>query len=668
MSSTLFELEDLRVAFRTGGPKVQAVRGVSLTVHAGETVGIVGESGSGKSVTFLAALGLLPANGEVSGEVRLGGRSLLGLGATERRSLLGEAMAIVFQNPVTAMDPVMSIGDQIGEAIRTHTPHLKRAEVRARVIELLDRVGITEPERRADQYPHEFSGGMTQRVMIATAIANKPKLLVADEPTTAVDVTIQAQLLALLREVSEGLQGASILITHDLGVVAENTQRVVVMYGGLVMEEGPTAEVLASPLHPYTQGLLRCHPDLDTEGALAPIPGNPPDPADLGEGCPFAERCPIGRTDPQCHAEMPPLVTDGERRVACYHAGEIAFSAAAHEAVAPATPGPENQAALMVGEKVRVEFRRRGFGFTKRGGSLVAVDDVDLVLREGETLGVVGESGSGKSTLAHTMIRLLDSESGTVFFEGKDITRSGRRSLRAMRDQVQIVFQDPFTSLNPALSVAANAAEPLRVRGVPRKERRERVAQLFDEVGLNLSLIDRLPGELSGGQLQRVGIARALSVDPSVLVLDEPVSALDVSIQAQILNLLIRLQDSRNLAYMFISHDMAVVRYIADRVAVMYLGRIVEIGPARELIAMPTHPYTEGMIAAVPTIQGTNRLARAGLTTEQSRAEVPVGGCRFEPRCRLRIQACREVDPALVEVSPGHAVACIVRAHSAQEE
>jgi peptide/nickel transport system ATP-binding protein len=662
----LFELDNLQVAFRGGGPEVRAVRGISLAVNNGETVGVVGESGSGKSVTFLAALGLAAPNARIAGNVRLEGRELLTLPARTRRAMLGEAMAMVFQNPVASLDPVMSIGDQLAEAIRTHHPDLSRQELQRRVIRLLERVGITDPEQRARQYPHEFSGGMCQRVVIATAIANQPKVLVADEPTTAVDVTIQAQLLTLLREVSEGLNGASILVTHDLGVVAENTQRVVVMYGGRVMEEGPTREVLDSPQHPYTQGLLSCHPGLDTDEQLQPIPGNPPDPAMLGEGCPFAARCPIGRDEPRCHDLTPELIVRNGRLTACHFAGQKAFAPVPQVAGKSAQVAAADRA-LLRGDKVRVEFRARGLG-SRRRSALVAVDDVDVTLHPGETLALVGESGSGKSTLAHTLIRLIESEAGRITFDSQDITRAGRRDLRDMRDHVQVVFQDPYTSLNPTLSVSANAAEPLRVRGVGGRARAARVAELFEEVGLSANLMDRLPGELSGGQLQRVGIARALSVDPEVLVLDEPVSALDVSIQAQILNLLVRLQKARNLSYLFISHDMAVVRYMAHRVAVMYLGRIVELGPAREVLGNPVHPYTEGMLAAVPTLHPrTGELDRAGLTTEQSRQALTHGGCRFEPRCRLRTDACRTTDPQLVDIAPGHQVACIVRAPFPQE-
>ncbi|MGA4668777.1 dipeptide ABC transporter ATP-binding protein [Propionibacteriaceae bacterium Y1923] len=665
----LFELEDLRVSFPSGDAQVRAVRGVSLRVEAGDSVGVVGESGSGKSVSFLAALGLLGPSAVIDGAVRLDGRDLVDLPAKQRRGLLGKQMAMVFQNPITALDPVMSVGAQIAEALRIHDPGLGRAEARAKAVDLLDRVGITDPERRAGQYPHEFSGGMCQRVMIAMAIANKPRLLVADEPTTAVDVTIQAQLLKLLHEVANDLQGAFVLITHDLGVVAENTRRIVVMYGGRVMEAGLTSEVLADPRHPYTQGLLSCHPSLESDAALVPIPGSPPDPATLGEGCPFAARCPIGKDKDLCHQVTPPLEDHDGRLTACHFAGQVAF-AQTHDSHA----GPEHTAdeatgePLLSGRSVKVEFGRKGLRLSRRSKPLVAVDAVDVELRPGETLGVVGESGSGKSTLAHAMVRLTDTTSGEILFDGQDITKVGRRGLNGLRDNVQVVFQDPYTALNPSLSVAANAAEPLRVRGVPARERRERVAALFEEVGLNKNMLDRLPGELSGGQLQRVGIARALSVDPQVLVLDEPVSALDVSVQAQILNLLKRLQQARGLSYLFISHDMAVVRYISHRVAVMYLGRIVETGPAEQVLAHPVHPYTEGMIAAVPELgRPDSSDQHKQLATEQSRGALTHSGCRFEPRCRLRVADCTDIDPLLVPTDPAHQVACLVRAPSSQE-
>lgn len=617
-AAPLFELDDLHVEFGSGPSAVRAVRGVSITVEPGTSVGIVGESGSGKSVSFLAAFGLLPSNGRVArGSARLDGTDLLALPEVERRRLLGSSMAMIFQNPITALNPVLSIGAQIVEALRIHNSSMSVADARRRTVELLDEVGINDAERRARQYPHEFSGGMCQRAMIAMAIANRPRLLVADEPTTAVDVTIQAQLLALLRSVSSHLSGGSILISHDLGVIAENTDRVVVMYGGQVMEQGPTREVLDSPQHPYTQGLLSCRPSLHSTRRLVPIPGQPPDPSQLGDGCPFVHRCPVGRNDPVCATVTPPLEMHvgphGRRLAACHHAGTIAFDArpdpslvdeGADRAVGKAAGSATDLGPILSGIDLRMQFPARRQRRRVGSGS-AAVDGVDVALFPGESLGLVGESGSGKSTLARVLMRLLTPTAGKVLFSGTDITAARRRSLQPLRDRVQIVFQDPFNALNPKLSVAANAAEPLRLRGIPESQRRRRIADLFTEVGLASQLLDRLPNELSGGQLQRVGIARALSVRPDVLVLDEPVSALDVSVEAQILNLLRDLQEARNLAYLFISHDMSVVRYVCHRVAVMYLGQIVELADADVLFTDPRHPYTQSLLAAIPDTDGT---------------------------------------------------------------
>lgn len=699
-ASPLFEIDGLHVSFGDARRRVPTVRGVGLAMRAGERLGVVGESGSGKSVTFLASFGLLPRNGRIdSGEVRVDGENILELPPARRRSLLGSKLAMVFQNPMSALNPVMAIGKQIDEASRLHQPDMSAAQARARTLELLDRVGIPNPVQRAKQYAHEFSGGMCQRAVIAMMIANRPSVLIADEPTTAVDVTIQAQLLRLLNEITDTDSGASVLISHDLAVIAQSTDLVMVMYGGRVMEQGTTTAVLTRPQHPYTQGLLSCHPSLDGAHRLLPIPGSPPDPATLGEGCPFVARCPIGHDDPRCADVTPPLLEHNGNLVACHYAGEIAFGAGG-DASAPAavisaesTPRSTDPATsrdrinkpktvsgavdatsrpdiddaeltLLTGAHLDQTFGGRGLGRLSRRGEVHAVDDVSLDLRRGETLAVVGESGSGKSTLARMMIRLLDPTSGTLHFCGRDITSLGRRQLRDLRDRAQIVFQDPFHSLNPSLSVAANAAEPLRIRGVTATRRRAQVLDLFGEVGLGPELADRLPGELSGGQLQRVGIARALSVDPDLVVLDEPVSALDVSVQAQILNLLEDLQRRRRLSYLFISHDMAVVRYLAHRVAVMYLGRVVELGTVEQVFTTPQHPYTEGLLAAVPRLDTTPSPLTADLRGEQSTRHAEFGGCRFLPRCSLAEDRCADVDPHLLAIrgaGSDHRVACIVR-------
>jgi len=596
-SAPIFELKDLVVGFSQGGRSVNAVRGISYEVHDGETVGIVGESGSGKSVSLLGAFGLLPGSGRlVSGSALLEGRNLGAMSTDEKRRLLGSKAAFVFQNPMSALNPVLTIGDQIGECITLHNPAMRGAAVRKRVIALLTAVGITEPERRSRQYPHEFSGGMCQRAMIAMALANNPRLLIADEPTTAVDVTTQAQILELLRKLRTEFNGGVILVSHDLGVISENTHRVVVMYAGEIMETGATEAVLHRPQHPYTQGLLACRPSLGTPHLLVPIAGQPPRVSDPISGCPFAPRCPIGRDDDRCRSEKPALVASSDSLAACHYPGGDAFGGAS--AALDKTPATDDQPLIRL-SNINVDYPA-GRGFFGGRTMVRAVHDASIEVRRGSALGIVGESGSGKSTLARVMMRLTDASNGRIEFDGADITRLTRRGLRSFRDRVQMVFQDPFNSLAPHLTVGQNVAEPLRIRGIAPADRREQVLRRFDEVGLLPDHYDRPLEALSGGQLQRAGIARALVLDPDVLVMDEPVSALDVSIQAQILNLLIDLKARRNLGYAFISHDMSVVRYLCDQLVVMKDGVIVEAGATEAIFANPAHEYTRTLLAAIP--------------------------------------------------------------------
>jgi peptide/nickel transport system ATP-binding protein len=603
--TSVLELDELVVGFQVDKrTAVTAVRNVSLSVERGQTLGIVGESGSGKSVSLLGAFGLLPGNGrQLGGTARFNGRDISTMSDRERRALLGKDVAFVFQNPISSLDPVLSIGDQLVEALRIHDRRIDRRAAEARAVELLTQVGIVEPERRLRQFPHEFSGGMSQRVMIAMALANKPQLLIADEPTTAVDATIQAQILTLLREVRSEVSGAVVLVSHDLGVIAENTERLVVMYAGRVMESGDTDKILADPQHPYTQGLLSCRPSLYSTARLEPIPGQPPSIARPMPGCPFQPRCPLGKDKEICGNTAPELQTVGASQVACHFAGTKVFSTENGEA---RTPRAASEASpLFALEGIKVEFPVRNAALFQPRRVMRAVDDVSIKLFPGEALGVVGESGSGKSTLARVMMRLIDPTAGSIKFAGNDITHLGRDDLRSFRNRVQMVFQDPLNSLNPRLSVGDNAAEPLRLRGVSAAERRAKVVERFAEVGLEPAHYDRSVGEMSGGQLQRAGIARALVLDPEVLIMDEPVSALDVSVQAQILNLLSDLKASRNLSYVFISHDMAVVRYLCDRVAVMHLGKLVEVDTSDAIFDNPQQDYTRKLLSAVPEVRTT---------------------------------------------------------------
>ena len=604
MSDAILELDRVAVGFgREDGSLVRAVQDVSLSVRREETRGIVGESGSGKSVSLMATFGLLSANGRVlSGSARLAGRDLLTMSSRDRQQIRGRDVGFVFQNPIASLDPVMSIGDQLVEALQIHDTRMSRKSALDRSTELLAQVGITEPQRRLSQYPHEFSGGMAQRVMIAIALANRPQLLIADEPTTAVDATVQAQILALLRDLKTEVGGASILVSHDLGVIAENTDTLTVMYAGRVMESGDTALVLANPQHPYTMGLLSCRPTLHSDARLTPIPGQPPRlTGQASAGCPFHLRCPIGRDQDICRTTTPPLAPSGASLAACHFPGQPAFLPGGHIRHRPVASSLEEQPLLRLSD-TGVDFPLGNVPFWRKKRILRAVDNVSIDVLPGEALGVVGESGSGKSTLARVMMRLVDPTRGKVVFDGRDITRLGRRQLGDFRDRVQMVFQDPFNSLDPRRTIGENAAEPLRLRGKSIEERRARVLEVFDEVGLEPAHYDRTVGEMSGGQLQRVGIARALVVNPQIVIMDEPVSALDVSVQAQILNLLSDLKERHGLSYVFISHDMAVVRYLCDRIAVMHHGKLVEVADTERLFTAPAEAYTRKLLSAVPEV------------------------------------------------------------------
>jgi peptide/nickel transport system ATP-binding protein len=547
MSGPLLEVEDLRVEFSTEGGVVHAVNGVSFALAQGRTLGIVGESGSGKSVCALSAMGLIRAEGaHVGGRIQFEGVDLLTLTERRMRALRGNELAMVFQDPLSSLHPLYRVGVQIVEAIRAHREVSRRA-AREQTIALLELVGIPEPSRRVDAYPHELSGGMRQRAMIAMALANEPKLLIADEPTTALDVTVQAQILALLRRLREELGMALLLITHDLGVVAEMADEIAVMQAGLIVERGSAEQVLSTPRHPYTRGLLRSSPTLERD--------------------------------------------DQNRR----------------EAVAPAPP------LLQVRDLVKRFPITRGVVFQRQVAHVEAVAGISFELRRGEALGLVGETGCGKSTTARLIMRLLEPTDGEIRFEGHDIAHLRGQALKAARREMQIVFQDPYSSLNPRKTAGSIVGEPFAIHGLhpDRAERRRVVGELLDRVGLRPEHHNRYPHEFSGGQRQRIGIARALALRPKLLIADEPVSALDVTIQAQILELLRELQRELGLTLLLISHDLAVVRQMADRVAVMRAGKIVELAPNETLYSSPAHPYTRELLASVPGA-GRDRRTIAG--------------------------------------------------------
>ncbi|WP_103380418.1 ABC transporter ATP-binding protein [Pseudonocardia dioxanivorans] len=671
----LLEVRDLRVHFDTAGGAVKAVDGVSWYVDSGETLAIVGESGSGKSVSAMTLLGLVPSPPATfpSGQVLLEGRSLLDMPESQQRKLRGSDLAMIFQDPLTALNPVFRVGDQIAEMIRAHQSVGKMA-AKTRAVELLAEVGIPDPRLRATQYPHEFSGGMRQRAMIAMALANDPKVLIADEPTTALDVTVQAQIMALLEKLQAERDTAIVLITHDLGLVAAHADRIMVMYAGHVVEEGTNDEIFTAPRHAYTHGLLSSLTRMDhaRPEKLEPIPGQPPNLARVPEGCPFHPRCRFA-TD-ACRADVPPLVAaapGSSHRHACVHPDEVAI---AHErprepapVVAAETPVEQRPPMLEVRDLVK-HFPIRVGTFVKRTvGEVRAVDGVSLDIPAGSTLSLVGESGCGKSTAARAILRLHEPTSGTIELAGRDVTGLSLHDLRTARADMQIVFQDPYASLNPRMTVRQILTEKYELLGGELTD--STIPELLETVGLAAEYADRYPHEFSGGQRQRVGIARAIALNPKFVVLDEPVSALDVSIQAQVLNLLEELQQEFGLTYLFIAHDLSVVRHISDRVAVMYLGGIVEIADRDTLFEHPQHPYTQALISAVPIPDpAVERVRdRIVLTGDVPNPANPPSGCRFRTRCWKHLQLsddekrrCIEEPPALVPAagSQRHEVAC----------
>ncbi len=601
----LLQVRDLTVTFPTDAEQVHAVRGVSYRIDAGEVVAMVGESGSGKSAAAMAVMGLLPEYARVTGSVRLHDRELLGMGDKSLSALRGNTIGMVFQDPMSALTPVYTVGDQIAEAIRIHNPRVGRRAARRRAVELLELVGIAQPGQRARAFPHELSGGERQRVVIAIAIANDPDLLICDEPTTALDVTVQAQILDVLKTARDVTGAGVLIITHDLGVVAEFADRALVMYAGRVVESAPVDVLYRDRQMPYTVGLLGSVPRLDAaQGTrLVPIPGAPPSLAELSPGCPFAPRCPLV-TD-ECRREEPALrEVAAAHRVACIHTDQAAGRSAAEvygvSAPPPPQPPADAPAVVRVRDLVRTYPLTKGVVFRRTVGEVRAVDGVSFALTEGRTVGIVGESGSGKSTTLRQILELRAPQSGTIEVLGTDVATLTARTRRGVRRNLQVVFQDPVASLDPRLPIFEVLAQPLRANGFDDRALRSRVAELLDIVGLRRADAARYPAEFSGGQKQRVGIARALALHPKILALDEPVSALDVSIQAGIINLLLDLQQQFGLSYLFVSHDLSVVKHLAHDVVVMHGGRVVEHGPADEVLAHPSEEYTRRLLAAVP--------------------------------------------------------------------
>ena len=669
----LLEVDDLHVHFVTSRGVVRAVEGVGYRVQPGEVVALVGESGCGKSVSALSVMRLLakPAGRVVRGRILFEGRDLLTLPEDDMREIRGRDVAMIFQEPMTSLNPVLTIGFQITEPLVIHLG-MDQATATARAVELLGLVGIPDGERRLRQYPHQFSGGMRQRVMIAIGLACNPKLLIADEPTTALDVTIQAQILELMKRLSRDLGIAMVVITHNLGVVARYADRVNVMYAARMVEQGSAQDVFASPRHPYTVGLLRSVPRLDKRRGLRleTIEGLPPNLLDPPAGCRFAPRCTAAIE--RCHAEIPPLAdVEQGHASACWRAGELAASGAraiglvaASEDAPPAKKIDSGAPLLEVRDLTKRFVISEASRLFRREAAIVrAVSGVSFGVQRGQTLGLVGESGCGKTTVGRLILRLEEVTSGDVLFDGESVAHADASAMQRLRRLIQVIFQDPYSSLNPRMTIGQIIGEPMMVYRLVdnRAAAGERVADLLTQVGLYPYMAERYPHELSGGQRQRVGIARALAMEPKFIVCDEPVSALDVSIQAQVINLLEELQERLGLTYLFIAHDLAVVRHISDRVVVMYLGRVMEVADRDTLYRDARHPYTQALLAAVPVPDPVAERERAHVVIE---GEVPSplnppSGCVFRTRCPIATEECAREVPALRELAPGHEAACI---------
>jgi oligopeptide/dipeptide ABC transporter ATP-binding protein len=660
----LLRVQDLRTDIRRRQDAVHPVDGVSFTVSRGETVGLVGESGCGKTMTAMSIMKMLPPGGRIiSGSVALSGQDLVPLDAGQMRRVRGRQVATVFQDPMTSLNPTMTIGDQIAGPVRIHLGH-SRAAARRRAEEVLGLVGVPRPAERLDAYPHQLSGGLRQRVMIAMALACEPALLIADEPTTALDVTIQAQILHLLDDLKARLDMGMLLVTHDMGVIAGRADRVLVMYAGRIVEAAPTEELFARPRHPYTEALLGSIPRMtqDRGQDLYSIPGLPPDLADPPAGCRFAARC---RYATQECRDADPVLTEREPEhlYACFHPrpDPAETGAAAVTIESRKQPAAEAAAPLLVLDDVHKEFGVRKGVLQRTVASVKAVSGVSFEVAAGETFGLVGESGSGKTTVGRLIASLDQPDSGSIRFDGTALSALSGGALRRARRDVQLMFQDAYASLDPRMQVGSSLREPLMIQHIgDRASRRARVDELLDGVGLPRSAAGRYPHEFSGGQRQRIGLARALALSPRLIVADEPVSALDVSIQAQVLNLMKSLQTEFGLTYLVISHDLSVVKYLADRIGVMYLGKLVEIGPSEAIYARPAHPYTAGLLEAIPEPDPVVERAKesAAVKGDLPSALNPPSGCRFRTRCPLAQDRCAAEEPLPRRFGDGHLAAC----------
>ena len=668
MNTPLLQIKNLHTDIEIRSGVVRALSGVDLHVNPGETLGIVGESGSGKTMTALSLMGLLPQGGKVSsGSIILDGQDLTKMPLHLKRKMRGTKVGMIFQDPLTSLNPTMKIGLQVCEPLRVHEKLSKRAAL-ARAVEILKRVGMPRPEVVINNYPHQLSGGMRQRVMIAMALVCKPRILIADEPTTALDVTTPMQILDLIDELRDEYKMGVILITHDLGVVAGHTDRVAVMYAGRIVETAPTKTLFTEPKHRYTSSLMAALPEraLAAGTKLFSIPGAPPSLTNLPKGCRFAARC-LWATD-ECRAGYPDLSGDENHTFSCFHPVQEGDESPAvlqammdsgkAEDTVDATGQISHEVLLDVKEASRV-YESSGSGFFKRDKGVVsAVDRVSITVNKGETYGLVGESGCGKSTVGRLIAGLERPSGGAIELDGRDLAKlKGRDAVRIHRD-VQMMFQDSYAAMDPRMRIDQILAEPMSIQKTGNaRQIAKRIMEILEQVGLTEEILDRYPHEFSGGQLQRIGFARSLTLAPDLIVADEPVSALDVSVQAQVLNLMKDLQQELGLSYLFISHDLAVVQYMADRIGVMYLGRIVEEGPAHEVVNNPKHPYTKALIDSIPVPdpEFAHDESAIKLTGEPPSAVNPPKGCRFRPRCPFAGEECK-VQPMLTDET--HRVAC----------
>ena len=667
----LLEINDLHTQIRLKQGVVHAVDGVSFHVDPGETLGIVGESGCGKTMTALSVMKLLPVGGKIaSGAIKLNGVDISNASPDEMRKIRGNEIGMIFQDPLTSLNPTMTIGKQIAETVLLHR-EVSRQQAYDRAAEVLDLVGMPRPRERLGEFPHQFSGGMRQRVMIAMALACEPKLLIADEPTTALDVTIQKQILELIDGLRERLSMSVILVTHDLGVIAGRADRVAVMYAGKIAETTATPILFGNPRHPYTEALFHALPEnaAETRDRLYSIPGTPPDLINPPASCRFSPRC--RHAQDRCRSEQPPLAGEHPAHsYACFfpvgsaEADVRTRSSATMEPLVTEkiTAGTVGDVLLAAKDLVKNFPVTRGAVLQRRVGWLSAVADVSFDIRRGETLGLVGESGCGKTTIGRMIVGLEKSTSGTISFAGTDLAKSSGREYRHERRRIQYMFQDSYASLDPRMRAGTILREPLVVQRVgSRREQEAKVREMLGHVGLPASAADRYPHEFSGGQRQRLGFARALMLNPELIVADEPVSALDVSIQAQVLNMMRDLQRDFGLTYLFISHDLSVVRYLSNHIGVMYLGKLVEIGPADDVYLRPAHPYTRGLIDSAPKADPDAERAKtdAGVRGELPSAIAPPSGCRFRTRCPLAQPVCAEIEPPMRPFGAGgHLAAC----------